>query len=77
MGGGASVRAYSDDLQDMEIIKYLAICSQDVYQFDGALLGTVLKLESFGLENNETETNIQYGVYKILEGNHAGETILR
>jgi hypothetical protein len=77
MGGAASVRAYSQDLQDLEIIKLLAICSQDVYNFDGVHLGSKLQLLSSGLENENTTTNLQYGFYKILEGTYAGQVILR
>jgi hypothetical protein len=76
MGGGASVRAYSQDLQDLGIIKLLAICCQDVYHFDGTHLGSKLQLLSSGIENAGTETNLQYGLYKILEGDHASEIIL-
>lgn len=81
MGGAASIRVYSGDLKDIEIIQLLAICAQDVYQFDGTRLDNKLQLEKSLLENNSTteeeNINIQYGVYKILQGSHSGETILR
>jgi hypothetical protein len=77
MGGGASVRAYSEDLKDTEVIKLLAICAQDVYKLDGVLLENKLQLEKSVQENQSTDTNLQYAVYKILQGTHTGQTILR
>lgn len=77
MGGAPSSRAFSEDLKDIEIIQLMVLCSEDIYKLDGNILNNKLKLEHFNLENNELNCNLQYGLYKILEGSHTGETILR
>lgn len=83
MGGGASSRVYSNNLKDIEIIKLLVICSENVYKLNKIENNqnneneNEIMLEKYQLENENNENNIQYGYYKILQGSHVGETILR
>mmetsp|Transcript_21741 Transcript_21741/g.22490 ORF Transcript_21741/g.22490 Transcript_21741/m.22490 type:complete len:257 (+) Transcript_21741:73-843(+) len=76
MGGGASSRAFSQDLKDIEIIKLMVICSEDVYKLEQILTKEQLTLEKYEKESNDTNNNLQYGYYKILQGTYAGQTIL-